>query len=383
MNYKIALSNKKYNMHTGQDARNFVIKKTEDVVKLRFDEANQVFYAKIESPSQHTRYLFQQHRLAISLSKLNTGISQRSHMGNSNWPGDPEYKAMFYVKKKCHPRWSRCGGNGIVVHNVVSSLDEEIEIPFNAYDLKPNQKRTLRGKWTNWYNSIKAVLVSCPAVLTTSQLTGYDSRCRAYKTMSNRIKIEYDSENDIIINRKDHSEDANQYELSATVNQSDREVTFNVTSMGSKVLKAFMNNELWIGLDFQDISYATNHGGLDKLIHNGDHWREAGPGTKSYASRRYEYRLKDKWYCSQGMRKRIYYQGDSTLTITYTIPFNIDYALLRNSGIYNLIELMHKHNDVKELDLIHRLPRIVIGMDEGGVGRRLFKYNPNIAINFI
>ena len=83
------------------------------------------------------------------------------------------------------------------------------------------------------------------------------------------------------------------------------------------------------------------------------------------------------------MRKRIYYQGDSTLTITYTIPFNIDYALLRNSGIYNLIELMHKHNDVKELDLIHRLPRIVIGMDEGGVGRRLFKYNPNIAINFI
>lgn len=27
MNYKIALSNKKYNMHTGQDIRNFVIKK--------------------------------------------------------------------------------------------------------------------------------------------------------------------------------------------------------------------------------------------------------------------------------------------------------------------------------------------------------------------
>ena len=383
MNYKIALSNKKYNMHTGQDSRNFVIKKTEDVVKLRFDEANQVFYAKIESPSQHTRYLFQQHRLAISLSKLNTGISQRSHMGNSNWPGDPEYKAMFYVKKKCHPRWSRCGGNGVVVHNVVSSLDEEIEIPFNASDLKPNQKRTLKGKWINWYNSIKAVLVSCPAVLTTSQLTGYDSRCRAYKTMSNRIKIEYNSENNIIINRKDHSKDIDPYELSATVNQNDREITFNVTSMGSKVLKAFMNNELWIGLDFQDISYATNHGGSGKLIHNGDHWQEEGPGTKSYNSRRYEYRLKDKWYCSQGMRKRIYYQGDSTLTITYTIPFNIDYALLRNSGIYNLIELMHKHNDVKELDLIHRLPRIVIGMDEGGVGRRLFKYNPNIAINFI
>lgn len=82
MNYKIALPNKKYNMHTGQDIRNFVIKKTEDVVKLRFDEKNQVFYAKIESPSQHTRYLFQQHRLAISLSKLNTGKGQRTHMGN-------------------------------------------------------------------------------------------------------------------------------------------------------------------------------------------------------------------------------------------------------------------------------------------------------------
>ena len=104
MNYKIALLNKKYNMHAGQDTRNFVIKKTEDVVKLRFDEENQLFYAKIESPSQHTRYLFQQRRLAISLSKLNTGASQRSHLGNAYWPGDPENKAMFYVKKKCHPR---------------------------------------------------------------------------------------------------------------------------------------------------------------------------------------------------------------------------------------------------------------------------------------
>ena len=152
------------------------------------------------------------------------------------------------------------------------SLDEEIEITFNASDLKPNQKRTLKGKWTNWYNSIKAVLVSCPAVLTTSQFNGGNgAQCRAYKTMSNRIKIEYDSENDIIINRKDHSKDVNPYELSATVNQNDREVTFNVTSMGSKVLEAFMNNRLWVGLDFQDISYATNHGGSNKRAHNGDH----------------------------------------------------------------------------------------------------------------
>ena len=154
----------------------------------------------------------------------------------------------------------------------MSSLDDEIEIPFNAYDLKPNQKRTLRGKWTNWYNSIKAVLVSCPAVLTTSQFNGGNgTQCRAYKTMSNRIKIEYDSENNIIINRKDHSKDIGPYELSATVNQNGREVTFNVTSMGSKVLEAFMNNELWVGLDLQDISYATNHGSRNKRAHNGDH----------------------------------------------------------------------------------------------------------------
>ena len=128
---------------------------------------------------------------------------------------------------------------------MVSSLDEEIEIPFNASDLKPNQKHTLKGKWTNWYNSIKAVLVSCPTVFMTSQLEGmYSSKCRAYKTMSNRIKIEYDSENDIIINRKDHSKNAGPYELSATVNQNGREVTFNVTSMGSKVLEAFRQDGL-------------------------------------------------------------------------------------------------------------------------------------------
>lgn len=178
----------------------------------------------------------------------------------------------------------------------MASLDGEIEIPFDTYDLMPNQKRTLGVKWTNWYTSIKAVLVSCPAPLTTSEFNIYhNSRCRAYKTMSNRIKIEYDSENGIIINRKDHPpKNADPYELSATVNQNGREVTFNVTSMGSKVLEAFMNNELWVGLDLQDISYATNHGGSSKRSHNGDHWREEGPNTTSYKSRRYEYRLRDK-----------------------------------------------------------------------------------------
>lgn len=83
------------------------------------------------------------------------------------------------------------------------------------------------------------------------------------------------------------------------------------------------------------------------------------------------------------MRKPIYYQGNNTLTITYTIPVDIDYMLLKRSGIYNLIRLMHKHNDVKELDLIHRTPRIVIGMNGGDPGRRLFKYRPNVVVNFI
>lgn len=126
------------------------------------------------------------------------------------------------------------------------SLDDEIEIPFNAHDLKPNQKHTLKGKWTNWYNSVKAVLISCPTVATTSQFNGhYGSQCRAYKTMSNRIKIEYDSENDVIINRKHRPKNVdNKYKLSATVHQNGREVTFNVTYMGSKVQEAFRQDEL-------------------------------------------------------------------------------------------------------------------------------------------
>lgn len=129
----------------------------------------------------------------------------------------------------------------------MSSLDEEIEIPFDAYDLTPNQKRTLKGEWTNcnWYTSIKAVLVSCPAAATADEFNGgYNSRCRAYKTMSNRIKIEYDSENDIIINRKRYHNNVDPYELSATVNQNGREVTFNVTSMGNQVLEAFRQDGL-------------------------------------------------------------------------------------------------------------------------------------------
>lgn len=59
----------------------FKVADLEDRIILSFDEANQQFYAYIKNPSSHTRYLYQNGKLGLTLCKLNTGVSQRKHMG--------------------------------------------------------------------------------------------------------------------------------------------------------------------------------------------------------------------------------------------------------------------------------------------------------------
>lgn len=392
MRYKSNL--KENNCIVNNNDKRYIIKKTEDVIELRFDENNQTFYARIKNPSQHTKYLYDNNKLAIALCKLNTGASQRNHQKETwynsqldeSFPRNP-------VKRRCHPRWSRCGNNIVIVAN---AIDDEYSITITTRDkidgdngkigvrdLCPNQKHTLGSEWLydneKWYTSIKAILLSSPLDLTGHY---YPGSCRAYKTMCKRIKVEWDDENERIIHRKNR-EIINPYEISVNVTQNNREITFNITHMGEKVLQAFRIGNLWIGLDFQDISYATNHGGRNKREHNGNNWRESSPGDRAYESRRYEYRLSEKWYCSSSLRTSIYYEGRDTPTISYLVPNTINSSELSGSGIFNLLRLMHNHNDEESLDLQHRMPRVVIGMTESSAGRRLFKYSPNLVVNFI
>lgn len=395
MNYKIALPNEKYNMNTGQDTRNFIVKKTEDKVVLRFDEENQLFYAKIENPSQHTKYLFQQHRLAISLSKLNTGKSQRSHMGDNYYPGErywdeetQEWKNAtdFYVKKKCHPRWSRCRFNGVVVHEQISDFSEEIEIPFNIEDLRPNQKHTLGKKWTNWYNSIKAVLVSCFDSLTTEQFNNTsNSGCRAYKTMSNRIKIEYDSKNDVIVERKNDSEVNHwndYYNLNAhVVDQSSRNFEIQIDSMGSRVTTAFNNNRLWVGIEFLDAGNYSHRGNISKAVKYGDKDRYVERMSEddyitANENKRYKNRVKSKLICPAFDRVKIY-----STDFKYEIP---DEPSTGCGAIDSLLVLASAkgHDGIT----ITRYANIVIGMIEGNQNwvsnssMILWRYQTNVQL---
>lgn len=382
---------KESNCIVNNNDKRYIVKKTEDVIELRFDEDNQAFYARIKNPSQHTKYLYDNNKLAIALCKMNCGNETLHGHFCKNHYDEEEDKCIpsSFVKRNKHPRWSRCGKN---IAPVLDNLDDEYEIGITqtqringrSYeigidDFYPEPRHTVGNKWDEkWYNSVKAVLLSSPLDLTrTRNIAG----CRAYRTMCKRIKIEYDSTDEMIIHRREHG-NINPYGISVNVTQNNREITFNITHMNEKVLQAFRNDALWIGLDFQDISYATNHGGNNKREHNGNNWEESSPGENSYDSRRYEYRLSQKWYCSSRLRTPIYYEGSDTPTIRYSIPNTINSHKLSGSGIFNLLRLMRSHNDVEDLDLSHRMPRVVIGMTENDAGRRLFKYIPNLIVDF-
>lgn len=376
MNYKFAVPLEKYDMKTGSDTRNFKVKKTEDKVVLRFDEENQVFYAKIENPSQHTRYLFQQHRLAISLSKLNTGKSQRKHMCEKQWTeSEQQYTPGMKIKRNYHPRWSRCEH----VFSPVTSLDDEIELSYFNYQLKPNQRRTI-GEIHNgkWFTSIKALLISCYTDATQIQ-SNYTCSCRGYKTMSNRIKIRYDENEDIIKERVprvyvgsgvNHYHEY--YDISANIAQNEREFTVTITSMGTRVLKAYNENRLWIGFEIQDAGYYVNRGGDGRRVRYGD-TNASTPGKPLYEralkNRRYKNRINKKNYCP--LRSRVIINN---LTTTYTFSEDSYWSIIgSNTCLNRLLRGGHRVST--------RYPKLIIGMNEGESGRRLFSYQTDVSIS--
>ena len=198
MKYRLHSDNHKFSMRVGSSL--YCMEGTsEDIISLSFDEDDQSFYATIKRPSERTQYLAQRSRLGITLCKLNTGVSQRKHRQRPTHGGEIEHT---FVKKKYHPRWSRCGRTVFPVRSLNSVIRMDIsDLEDGLFNLKPNQKRTLGERYgpDGWFTHIKATLVSTGTHASYSQGAFKTSRAdRAYKTLSNRIHIYYDREEDKI-----------------------------------------------------------------------------------------------------------------------------------------------------------------------------------------
>ena len=374
-------------------------KKPEDLVTLRYDEEHQIFYASIKNPSQHTRYLYEQGKLGIALCKLNTGRSQRKKMLAKRISGGNRIPKNF-IKIHYHPRWSRCGRNLALVTN----LDEEVAIAITTsgqvgrclsgvgiLDLKPNQKRTVLGKWKNWYNSIKAVLVSCN---TDNVLRLNETISRSYKTMCKRIKIEYNSDENTIIHRLDHKHKPHvnhyyeYYHVNADIERvSHRTYDISIEELGTKALEAYNKNLLWIGLEFNDLSSYTSRGGKMRKLHYGN--KDIATTSSELAiakrNRRYTARASKLLICPLSNREVI-----SNLEFTYTIPNQVSHG---SSSISSLLSLARKHisKGYGEDCYIEKKVTLVIGMNEtrssggglqGSSGRILFRYPTNDYVSW-
>lgn len=397
LNYKIAAPLEKFKIKTGSDTRNFKIQKTEDKVILRFDEESQLFYARIVNPSQHTRYLFQQGRLAIALCKLNTGKSQRRHMGDKYWPGDrywddeeQEWKQVtdFYVKKKYHPRWSRCNDN----FTPVLDLDNEIRISWNDdRDLKPNEKHTLGYEHENWFTAIKALLLSCTRnAYEIEHNSQYIYASRGYKTMSNRIKIKYDSNLGHVLEREETASGDSwndYYHLDARViNQNNREFTIQIDSMGSEVQSSFEKGNLYVGIEFRDAGNYSHRGVYAKANRYGDKDRYAGHPQnnldRAKRNERYKNRVASKMICPYENKIRI-----NSLTFSYEIDQHPDDGC---SALNRLLRIRKNHGDDMT---VTRTATLVIGRVETTTtnltnaslawsGMTLWRYTTNVEITW-
>lgn len=376
MNYKFAVPLEKYDMKSGSDTRNFKVKKTEDKVVLRFDEENQVFYARIYNPSQHTRYLFQQGRLGISLCKLNCGgDTLRKHNCKNTYCEEKDKQVpSSFVKIHKHPRWSRCRLNLFKVED----LNEEIELYCdNTYEYQPEPLHSLHSE--EWFNSIKAVLVSVPHGNDSSDWYSSYISCssRAYKTMCNRIKIQYDAtENKIIEKRKKSGSEVNHwneyFNLSAhIVSQNEKEFVIQIDSMGSRVRQALNSGKLWIGYEYLECGDYALRGHSKKTIRYGS-YDEDNP-ERSMKNRRYKRRRESKMVCPAGSKQII-----NSTTFSYILMNN-----LRLGSKSCLHKLLYKIKYSQKT--VIRYPSLVIGLVEGGgptnlnnCSMRLWSYQTNV-----
>jgi len=346
-----------YKIKDANTSRSFKVLKVQDVVNLEFDEDNQMFYATISEPSQHTKYLFSQGRLGICLCRLNTGYSQRKKM--CSWYDQDERIYAMPLKHHCHPRWSRCGNN----FKLVTNLTARIPISFTADQLEPNQKHTLRDTNTRWFTAVKALLLSCPPNPNEQELQGGNAvcKCRGYKTMSNRIKVEYDKEDYWLYIRTGRIPKEDKYKISnvaITLNNRTYGIDINLTELSSylqeKADPNLSSGGIYCALEMVDCGI-TNH------VHSKNTTYRARNGYENnhYEAelhRRWKYRQKDdgagRYYCWRGGNnfRRLSNSG-STIYINYTVPNSIDVPA--GSRVKRLLKLFKRHNDYSSTITVH------------------------------
>lgn len=62
-----------YKIRLGTDTNNCKLVDIQDIVEISFDRDNQEVNASIKNPSDHTKYLFNQGRLGIYLTRMLIG----------------------------------------------------------------------------------------------------------------------------------------------------------------------------------------------------------------------------------------------------------------------------------------------------------------------
>ena len=192
-------TDKRYTLYSDTATSN-----SKDKVILTFDERNQIFVARIENPSSHTLYLFNNGKLGIGITKCNFGARAAYHWGGS----------VTTNKVNTHPRWSR-------VHQNVTIVDDLDHIEIPARSFRYSEHKTVSNKTIVW-NFFRGLLLHI--AYRDNQIC--NESCRGYKTNCKSLKLNY-------------NKSTKQYFV-PTAGESIIDV--NVTNKGNNTYQIFINN---------------------------------------------------------------------------------------------------------------------------------------------
>jgi len=188
MQQRIMIDDQPYKIRLGTDTNNCKLVDIQDIVEISFDRDNQEVNASIKNPSDHTKYLFNQGRLGIYLTRMLIGETDHWHMSNIPYQDgvwrkkrqDGSYHLKSPTRKQFYPKWSRIGQYPTKVDNL-----DSITIPIDPSDCKIRLPR-----WAYSYDksyTIKVQAILCCIGVQDNIKTS--PACRTYPTKSNTIRL--------------------------------------------------------------------------------------------------------------------------------------------------------------------------------------------------
>lgn len=189
MQQRIMIDDQPYKIRLGTDTNNYKLVDIQDIVEISFDRDNQEVNASIKNPSDHTKYLFNQGRLGIYLTRMLVSKTNHWHMSNipqrdgvwkKKTADGSGYRLKSPTRKQFYPKWSRIGKYPTKVNDL-----NNIVIPIDANSCKIK----LPGWSYSYYKSytIKVQAILCCIGVQDDIETS--PACRTYPTKSNTIRL--------------------------------------------------------------------------------------------------------------------------------------------------------------------------------------------------